>query len=72
MPYEVRYWLYGLLQSNKELIMKTAIVCIVLMCTVVSCSYLNKQLNLPDDHPMEELTEFVIEKQTGLDIDLTP
>jgi len=42
------------------------------MSAMVSCSYLNKRAGLPDDHPVEQLAEFVIEQQTGLDVDLTP
>lgn len=72
IPYEVRYWLYSLYYRNKELIMKTLLISVVLMSAMVSCSYLNRQLNLPDDHPIEEFAEFVIEQQTGLDVDLTP
>lgn len=72
IPYEVRYWLYSLYYRNKELMMKLAFVALVIALAFVSCSYLNKQLNLPEDHPIEQLTEFVIEQQTGLDIDLTP
>lgn len=36
------------------------------------CSWLNKQFNLKDDHPLENLLEKVIESETGIKIDLTP
>lgn len=37
-----------------------------------SCSLINAKLSLPDDNPVEQALEFVIEKETGLKIDLTP
>lgn len=33
---------------------------------------LNKQLGLENDNIIEEAIEFIIEDQTGLDLDLTP
>ena len=37
-----------------------------------SCSPINKRLGLPDDHPIEQAAESLIEQQTGISIDLTP
>lgn len=53
--------------------MKT-IYCIKLLCLIIltSCSLINAKLSLPDDNPIEQAVEFVIEKETGLKIDLTP
>lgn len=31
-----------------------------------------KVFNMPADNPVEEAAEFVIEKETGMNIDLTP
>lgn len=39
---------------------------------VSACSELNKQAGLKDDNPIEDAVEFVIEKETGAKIDLTP
>ena len=53
--------------------MKT-IYCIKLLSLTIltSCSLINAKLSLPDDNILEETLEFVIEKETGLKIDLTP
>lgn len=39
---------------------------------LTSCSWINMKLGFPDDNIAEEIIEGVIEKKTGLDIDLTP
>ena len=36
-----------------------------------SCDTINSKLGFTPDHPLEELTEKVIERKTGLDIDLS-
>jgi hypothetical protein len=41
-------------------------------CVCGGCSWLNKQFNLKDDHPLENLLEKVIESETGIEVDLTP
>lgn len=43
----------------------------ILMC-LCSCSYINTRLGLQDDNPIEELAEFAVKTQTGLDLDFTP
>ena len=35
-------------------------------------SYINRQVGLPDDNPIEEVIEEGIKAATGQDIDLTP
>lgn len=48
-------------------------VAISTICFLVgSCSYLNKQFNLPNDNPIEESIELIIQTQSGVQIDLTP
>lgn len=39
---------------------------------LIACSTLNNMFKIKDDHVLEELSEAIIEKETGLDIDLTP
>ena len=39
---------------------------------VLSCSALNNMFKIKDDHVLEELSEAIIEKELGVDIDLTP
>ncbi len=36
------------------------------------CSYINRQVGLENDNFIEEAIEDYIEKETGLDLDLTP
>lgn len=45
------------------------VVTCVLYC---SCHYINNRMGLEDDNVIEEVVEDVIEKETGIDIDLTP
>lgn len=37
-----------------------------------SCGWVNDRLGLKPDNVLEESIEFMIEKEVGLDIDLTP
>lgn len=37
-----------------------------------SCSDLNEKVGVPDDNIVEEIIEFIIEDNTGVDVDLTP
>ena len=39
---------------------------------LTSCSYVNDYLGQDDDWVGEELAEFVLKTQTGIDVDLTP
>lgn len=48
---------------------------VVLFCCLVGatgCSPVNSYLGWPDDHPLEEITEFIIKNQLGEDVDLSP
>ena len=38
----------------------------------LGCSTCNKWLGIPDDHPVEEISEMIIEYKTGISVDLTP
>lgn len=48
--------------------------CIILSCLFIlnSCASINEYLSLPNDHPLEQFAEFIIDQETGLRIDLTP
>ena len=46
--------------------------CIILLSAAGGYSLINKKLGIPDDNPVEEEIENIIEKETGLKIDLTP
>ena len=59
------------LEMIKRWAMRLVIACIVIGSTVGGCSYINKKMGLEDDHFLEELAEHHIEKETGLDIDLS-
>lgn len=52
-------------------LVRLAIAVLVIGCTVGGCSYINKKIGLSDDHLLEEILEHHIEKETGLDIDLS-
>ena len=47
-------------------------VFIFIASVVLSCSTLNNMFKIKDDHVLEEFSEAIIKKETGLDIDLTP
>lgn len=57
---------------TKELLMKVFLSAIGIIAVCGSCSYMNKQAGLPDDHLIEQVVEFIIEDQTGVKVDLTP
>jgi len=64
-----------ILSTNKalgDIIMKLTIIMAVICIIVASCSYLNEQCGLKDDHILEQGLEMLIQDQTGLNIDLTP
>lgn len=42
---------------------------LLFMC---SCSPINKEIGIQDDHPLEEFAEHIIQVETGLNIDLSP
>ncbi len=42
------------------------------LCMLVSCSTINQRLGLKDDNLVEEKIEYIIQLETGLNIDLTP
>ena len=52
--------------------MKFAITIVIIGSVVGGCSYINKKLNLKDDHIVEEFLEKIIADKIGLQIDLTP
>ncbi len=54
---------------SKKVKMWTAISGSLLGAIVAGCSYLSKY---PQDNMLEEITEDLIEKETGIDIDLSP
>jgi hypothetical protein len=39
---------------------------------LTSCAPINQYLSLPNDNPVEQFVEFIIDQETGLRIDLTP
>lgn len=59
-------------QNKRKWIMRGIIAILFVMAITGGCSYLNKRFNVEDDNIIEETVEKIIEKQTGLDLDLTP
>tara|TARA_R110000868_G_scaffold271943_1_gene531225 strand:+ start:753 stop:1028 length:276 start_codon:yes stop_codon:yes gene_type:complete len=46
---------------------------ILISCSCVGgCSYINQKVGLKNDHQAEQFIELIIEKETGIRIDLTP
>lgn len=45
---------------------------VAILALITSCSELNQKLGLKDDNVVEETAEFVIDKELGVDVDLTP
>lgn len=48
------------------------LACLSCLVSILSCSPLNKKIGLPDDNPLEQFVEWLINKEMGLNIDLTP
>ncbi len=42
------------------------------ICFLISCSSINRKMGIPDDNILEEITEDVIQAETGVNVDLTP
>ena len=57
---------------NNEVIMKAVVFLVVLSAALGACSMLNRQIGLPDDHPLEEAIEEELKVNLDLDVDLTP
>lgn len=53
------------------MIMRMIVITLFMSCILGGCSYINKQLGLKNDHPAEQLLEFYIEKEIGIEIDLS-
>jgi len=53
--------------------MKKLVLLFSLVLFTTSCSYVSKMWkSYPQDNVVEEITEDIIENQTGLDLDLSP
>lgn len=48
------------------------LIIIFVVIILTSCSYINKKLGLSDDNILEQTAEFIIEEETGIDVDLSP
>ena len=57
---------------NKKVIMKVIVVLLLLSSVWGGCSYINKQVGIDDEGPVEEFLEGIIYNQTGINMDLTP
>ena len=44
----------------------------ILFLLLCSCSAINKEMGVEDEHIVEELAEVLIYAETGLNIDITP
>lgn len=44
----------------------------MLFCSCGIVEKMNDKLGLPDDNILEEAVEFMLEKETGIDVDFTP
>lgn len=58
--------------SIERTLVKFLIFLMILGACFGGCSYFNKKLGWNNDNPLEQLTESIIEMETGLNIDLTP
>ncbi len=52
--------------------MKAVVALFVVSGLIGGCSYINKKAGLKNDNQIEEFCEDLIEKHTGISIDLTP
>ena len=58
--------------KHKSIMLKFCVAIVLIGCFFGGCNYINEKLNLPNDNFIEEKIEEIIEKETGLNIDLTP
>ena len=56
----------------RRALVKAFIIVVCIACLFGACSALNKKLGLQDDNAIEEGIENLIERNSGIDIDLTP
>lgn len=59
-------------REMEKWLMRILISLALILMTAGGCTWVNKKLNLDDDHAAEEFVERVIENETGLSVDLTP
>ncbi len=62
-------------RSNLSYIIAGVLAFILVVILVLGCTYLNKKMGIPDDNPIEEFFEDVVEEKIGLPsgaIDFTP
>lgn len=52
--------------------MRIGLIIIILSLLMIACSHFNEWVGVPDDNPIEESIEDLIERQSGIDFDLTP
>lgn len=50
----------------------TLIALMIIGISFQACERFNQHVDLPNDHPLEEAIEDVIEHHTGIELDLTP
>lgn len=62
----------SLIQEHMGFLVKLSICLIFSLAIIGGCSYLNRQVGLKDDHPLEEIIEDQLHEQLGLDLDLSP
>ena len=60
-----------------QIFLRKAFVCFSLLIILIGastggCSLLNEALHIPQDNPIEEFLEVIIENETGMQVDLTP
>ena len=56
----------------RYIIMKILILFAALSVSFVGCSTINKYFGMENDNEIEQTVEFIIESQTGVNVDLTP
>lgn len=52
--------------------MKNIFISFFLGLLFSGCSYVNEKVGLPDDNPIEESAEAIVNDRIGLDLDFTP
>jgi ABC-type glycerol-3-phosphate transport system substrate-binding protein len=56
----------------RKIIMRMIVAMIVFGSVIGGCSQINKKFGVRDNHFLEELAEDFFEKETGIEVDLTP
>ncbi len=68
----LEFWLFFTAISWRKWMTRLIMVIALFALVFGGFSYLNETFGLEDDNPLEQAVEDIIERKTGIEIDLTP